>query len=100
MQPYDQAKCDKNELAWKEANNKGPNTNTNNNNNNKRKKPVPHQWRPPTDNEKNKRFIHGKPYTWNGKSSWIKYNTPDSGLESPTDIAAAAASAAAITITG
>ena len=100
MHPYDQAKCDKNDLVWKEANNKGPNTITNNNNNHKRKKLVPHQWRPPIDDEKNKRFVHGKPYTWNGRSSWIKDNTPDSSLESPTDIAAAAASAAAITILG
>ena len=71
-------------MAWREANNKGPNTNTNNNNNDKRKKLVPHQWCPPTNDEKIKRFIHGKPYTWTRKSSWIKDNTPDSGLESPT----------------
>ena len=96
MKSPDKERIARNKLAWQQFNNKVPNSN--NNNGNKRKKPVPHQWRPPTDDEKNKRFIFGKPYTWNGKNSWIKDNTPDSGLESPADIAAA--SAAAITILG
>ena len=85
----DKERIARNKLAWQQFNNKVPNSN--NNNGNKRKKPVPHQWRPPTDDENNKRVIFGKPYTWNGKNSWIKDNTPDSGLESPADIASAAA---------
>ena len=63
---------------------------------NKRKETTTHKWRLLTSDEKNKRTIHNKPYTWNGKNSWIKNDTPDSGLESP-DISP---SAAAIAITG
>ena len=39
----DKARSDKNELAWREENNKGPNTNTTNNSNDKRKKEIPHE---------------------------------------------------------
>ena len=100
--PADKARSDKNELTWKIENNKGKN-----NSNDRRKKTTPHEWRPPTSDKNNKRVIHNKPCTWNGKNSWIKYGTPDSGFESPdvspsaTDIAitgqknAAAAIAAA-----
>ena len=74
-----------------EENNKGPNTSKN-----KRKKTTPHEWRPPTSDWKNERTIHNKLDIWNGKNSWIKDDTPDSGLESP-DIFT---SATAITVTG
>ena len=57
---------------------------------NKRKETTTHKWRLLTSDEKNKRTIHNKPYTWNGKNSWVKDNTPDSGLKSPADIASAA----------
>ena len=61
LKPHDREKCERNKLAWQQFNNKVPNSN--NNNGNKREKPVPHQWLPPTDDEKKKRFISGKPYT-------------------------------------
>ena len=82
----DEAKCDKNQLAWKQENNKGKSGA-----NGKKKKSVPHQWRPPTTKEGLKRTINGKPHTWNGKGSWKTDNTPDSGLQAPGDTAAAAA---------
>jgi hypothetical protein len=37
-------------------------------------------WRPSESHENNKRIIFGKPYTWNGKTSWILDETPDSSL--------------------
>ena len=83
-------------MAWLGENIKGPNTNTTNNSTDKRKKTTPHEWRPPIRDEKNKRIIHNKPYTWSGNKSWIKDDTPDSGLESP-DISP---SASTIAITG
>jgi hypothetical protein len=43
-------------------------------------KPIPKNWRPPEPQENNKRIIYGKPYTWNGVSSWILDKTPESGL--------------------
>ena len=60
----------------------------------KRTKQVPHQWRPPTSEENNKRVIHGNPHTWDGNSSWKKDKSPDSGLEAPGTTTAAAAIAA------
>jgi hypothetical protein len=41
---------------------------------------TPKNWRPPEAHENNKRVIFGKPYTWNGETSWILDATPDSGL--------------------
>jgi hypothetical protein len=37
-------------------------------------------WRPQDAHENNRRIIFGKPYTWNGTTSWILDDTPDSGL--------------------
>jgi hypothetical protein len=42
------------------------------------------EWLPPTADENNKRVIYGKPYTWNGRKSWILDDTPDSGLRPPS----------------
>ena len=56
-----------------------------------RKRPVPHKWRPPEEQEHNKRIIDGKPHTWDphggySKSGrWIPDDTPNSGVvEQPT----------------
>jgi hypothetical protein len=38
------------------------------------------EWRAPEPSENNKRLIYGKPYTWDGRKSWIKDETPASGL--------------------
>jgi hypothetical protein len=43
-------------------------------------KTIPKNWRPPESHGNNKRIIYGKPYTWNGRSSWILDESPDSGL--------------------
>ena len=96
--PPNKERIDENQLAWKEENNKGNTNNNNTNNDTKRKKPH-HQWRSPIDDKKNKCFIHGKPYTLNGKNSTIEDSTLDSDLESPSNIANATG-AATIAITG
>jgi hypothetical protein len=38
------------------------------------------EWRAPDPSENNKRVIYGKPYTWDGRKSWIKDEAPASGL--------------------
>jgi hypothetical protein len=43
-------------------------------------KTPPRNWRPPEPHENNKRIIFGKPYTWNGRSSWVEDSAPSSGL--------------------
>jgi hypothetical protein len=48
------------------------------------------EWRAPEPSENNKRLIYGKPYTWDGRKSWIKDETPASGLpEVPLSVNAA-----------
>ena len=84
----------KNKAAWMEENKFTPTGTNRPNGKAKRMKPVPHQWRPPTIEENNKRVIHGNPHTWDGTSSWKKDKSPDSGLEAPGTTTAAAAIAA------
>jgi hypothetical protein len=40
----------------------------------------PFAWRPPENDENNKRVIYGCPHTWNGKTSWVEDETPSLGL--------------------
>jgi hypothetical protein len=77
--PIDRQQIEINKLEWMEQNNKdgtafkvhrgtrGPKAPSKN-------------WCPPDAHENNKRIIFGKPYTWNGTTSWILDDTPDSGL--------------------
>jgi hypothetical protein len=79
--PIDAERMEENRLAWAKENNKDPNTRRTSNGRGKSKNP---EWRPPTADENNKRIIYGKPYTWNGRSSWVLDDTPDSGLNKPS----------------
>jgi hypothetical protein len=79
----DEARCERHKNEWAKENNREPNGGPRPNNkrgNNSGSKPKPFAWREPEPSENNKRIIYGDPHTWNGKSSWIKDNTPSSGL--------------------
>ena len=76
--PIDAERMETNRLAWAKENNKDPNVRR------KREgKGTNPEWKPPTPEENNKRVIYGKPHTWNGRSSWILDETPESGLATP-----------------
>jgi hypothetical protein len=82
----DEARCERHRVEWAKENNRDPNGGPPNNhgskrgNNNGGSKTKLFAWRAPEPDENNKRIIYGDPHTWNGKSSWIKDNTPASGL--------------------
>jgi hypothetical protein len=73
---------EKNRLEWAKENNKDPTSRRGTTKGGDRKGKHP-EWNPPTPDENNKRIIYNKPYTWNGRNSWIPDETPDSGLKSP-----------------
>jgi hypothetical protein len=79
--PIDAERMEENRLEWAKENNKDPNSRRKRSDG-ERKKSNP-EWRPPSPEENNKRIIYNKPYTWNGRSSWILDETPESGLKSP-----------------
>jgi hypothetical protein len=79
--PIDAERMEENRLEWAKENNKDPNSRRKRSDG-ERKKNNP-EWRPPSPEENNKRIIYNKPYTWNGRSSWILDETPESGLKSP-----------------
>jgi hypothetical protein len=85
--PIDAERMEQNRLAWAKENNKDPNARRmsfkNNGSGEGRVKGKNPEWLPPTADENNKRVIYGKPYTWNGRKSWILDDTPDSGLRPP-----------------
>jgi hypothetical protein len=76
----DEAKCEINRLAWCKENNKDPNAKSPPSGGKRNRGTKPFAWRPPEQEENNKRVIYGNPHTWNGKTSWIKDDTPASGL--------------------
>jgi hypothetical protein len=81
--PIDAERMEENRLEWAKENNKDPNSRRKRNDGDgKGKNP---EWRPPTPEENNKRIIYNKPYTWNGRSSWILDETPESGLNLADD---------------
>jgi hypothetical protein len=80
--PIDNNQIEINKQEWMVENNRdGTGTGTGNGRRGRKpyKKPSG-EWRPPETHENNKRIIFGKPYTWNGKSSWVLDATPSSGL--------------------
>jgi hypothetical protein len=77
--PIDNAQIEISKQEWMKENNKESVPSRRRNGNGKPKE-RPHAWRVPEPNENNKRVIYGKPYTWNGVSSWIEDKTPSSGL--------------------
>jgi len=85
--PIDAERMEQNRIAWAKENNKDPNARRtsfkNNGSGEGRVKGKNPEWLPPTADENNKRIIYGKPYTWNGRKSWILDDTPDSGLRPP-----------------
>jgi hypothetical protein len=80
--PIDADRMEKNRLEWAKENNKDPTSRRGTTKGGDRKGKHP-EWNPPTPDENNKRIIYNKPYTWNGRNSWIPDETPDSGLKSP-----------------
>jgi hypothetical protein len=78
--PIDADRMEKNRLEWAKENNKDPNARRKKTDGEKRTNP---EWRAPSPEENNKRVIYGKPYTWNGRHSWILDETPESGFKSP-----------------
>jgi hypothetical protein len=82
--PIDADRMEENRLAWAKENNKDPSSRRSSNSNDGERKGKNPEWRPPTPAENNKRIIYNKPYTWNGRSSWILDETPDSGLKAPS----------------
>jgi hypothetical protein len=78
-EPIDRQRIEINKLEWMKQNNKNT-TDFKNRRGTRGSKTPSKNWRPPYAHENNKRIIFGKPYTWNGTTSWILDDTPDSGL--------------------
>ena len=79
-QTKDPEKIDRNKNKWLSEVQGNDRTGDNQSNKgNKSKKEYP-EWKPPEPSENNKRIIYGKPHTWDGRKSWVKDNTPPSGL--------------------
>jgi hypothetical protein len=76
--PIDNSQIEINKQEWMKANNKDSTSMGRRRGGGPKK--TPEAWRDPEPHENNKRIIYGKPYTWNGRSSWILDKTPDSGL--------------------
>jgi hypothetical protein len=80
-QPINSEKCERNRLQWL-SDVKGNSSSRSARNDDRRgnkKKEFP-EWRAPEPSENNKRVIYGRPYTWDGRQSWVLDNTPPSGL--------------------
>ena len=76
--PIDEARCERNKQEWMKENNKDGSESKGQGR--RSTKTPPRNWRPPEPHENNKRIIFGKPYTWNGRSSWVEDSAPSSGL--------------------
>jgi hypothetical protein len=76
--PIDNNQIEINKQEWMKANNKDGTSMGQRRGGSPKK--TPEAWHDHEPQENNKRIIYGKPYTWNGRSSWILDKTPDSGL--------------------
>jgi hypothetical protein len=81
--PIDAERMEENRLEWAKENNKDPNSRRGSTSKGGERKGRHPEWDPPSPDENNKRIIYNKPYTWNGRNSWILDDTPDSGLKAP-----------------